>query len=734
MNVRRTSVAAVLAVALVAVATLLMGVLGAVHYASYRERRWTRLREQAALHADQLAVALVLPVWSIDRDQIDRVLESLSADRDAYAVTVEAAGVVHARVRDRLWRFPPTDQRVDPGPEEGLIGEERAIAFSGETIGSLRLYTTPRFLEADLAGVRASTLSSIASVDLLLVLSVYFVVWLTVLKPLRAIERHAVAVSSGASEAALPAARFTGELESLRASLAAMVQLLDRRYAEVTDEVVRRRESEERLRGSEKRYRDIFDFAPIGILQAARGAVATANHAFARILGYDRAEEVLGLSMRDDVFVDPRERDELVARYEAVGLMPQVEARFRRRDGTTVWIEGTSHVVKDGAGEISYVESFIQDITARRAAAEALRSSEERYRRLFEGNPVPMLLWDLETLGFLAVNEAAVLQYGYPRDELLSLSLPDLAVPGDPELPAYLATRFDPRADLVRIGNRRQRRRDGSVVDIDLTVLHMVFDGRPAQLMLARDVSAEKRAAEEHERLRESLRRSETMSAMGALVAGVAHEVRNPLFGITASLDALEDEIGSRPEYARYAPLLRAQVARLTQLMSDLLDYGKPPIPKIAPATPAELTRRALRACRRLAREQGVALADDVAAGLPEIPLDAGRIEQVFENLLTNAVQHSPKGGVVRLGARLAPGPPPAIEFRVEDDGPGITAADLPRLFEPFFSRRKGGTGLGLPIIQRIVEAHGGQVVAANREPRGAVFTVSLPLERNGMA
>src|SRR5262249_29205396 len=238
---------------------------------------------------------------------------------------------------------------------------------------------------------------------------------------------------------------------------------------------------------------------------------------------------------------------------------------------------------------------------------EALRGSEERYRRLFEGNPVPMLLWDLETLGFLAVNEAAVRQYGYPREELLALSLPDLAVPGDPDLPAYLATRFEKRPDIVHIGDRCQRRRDDSIVDIDLTVLHMVFDGRPAQLMLARDITAEKRAAAERERLLESLRRSETMSAMGALVAGVAHEVRNPLFGITASLDALEDEIGSRPEYARYAPLLRAQVARLTQLMSDLLDYGEPPVPQIAPAPPAQLTRPELRACRPLAREQGVA-------------------------------------------------------------------------------------------------------------------------------
>ena len=102
-------------------------------------------------------------------------------------------------------------------------------------------------------------------------------------------------------------------------------------------------------------------------------------------------------------------------------------------------------------------------------------------------------------------------------------------------------------------------------------------------------------------------------------------------------------------------------------------------------------------------------------------------MEQVLENLLANAVQHAPRGTSVRLSADLADRGQ-AVMYRVEDEGPGVAPADLERLFEPFFSRRQGGTGLGLPIVHRIVDAHGGVVRAANRPQGGAVFTVILPV------
>src|SRR5262249_29371592 len=187
-----------------------------------------------------------------------------------------------------------------------------------------------------------------------------------------------------------------------------------------------------------------------------------------------------------------------------------------------------------------------------------------------------------------------------------------------------------------------------------------------------------------------------------------------------------EAEFGADPRYLRYAGLLRAQVKRLSHLMNALLDYGKSPQLQLAEARPADLIRRAVRACGAAARERGVQVEEDVAAGVPTIALDPARREQGLENLIATAIQPSPPQTCVRVSARAEDADPVAVVFVVEDSGQGLAEADLPRLFDPFFSRRKGGTGLGLSIVQSIVDAHGGSVTGANGPHGGAVFTVRL--------
>jgi signal transduction histidine kinase len=219
------------------------------------------------------------------------------------------------------------------------------------------------------------------------------------------------------------------------------------------------------------------------------------------------------------------------------------------------------------------------------------------------------------------------------------------------------------------------------------------------------------------------------MEAMGSLVAGVAHEVRNPLFSISAAVDALEPQLSERTGFAEYATLLRSQVTRLSQLMRDLLDYGKPAMLRPSPASVAELWRRAGRACAALARERKVAVTERIPAGLPLLDLDGAQMEQAFENLLANAIQHAPEGSSVLVLAGLDESDPePLVRCTVEDEGSGLSPENLERIFEPFFTRRKGGTGLGLPIVQRVLDAHGGRVVAENRAEGGARFTVLLPV------
>ncbi len=239
------------------------------------------------------------------------------------------------------------------------------------------------------------------------------------------------------------------------------------------------------------------------------------------------------------------------------------------------------------------------------------------------------------------------------------------------------------------------------------------------------------RAVEEQARLQDCLRRSEVMSQMGTLVAGVAHETRNPIFAITATLDAIESRFGVQEQMAPFFRVLRTEVNRLTALMADLLEYGRPRSPEFTRMALNAVVTNALEASAILAEQAGVALVNDVAVDLPAIDMDERRLVHAIQNLVQNSVQHSAAGGSVRISADAVTREGRKVLLcRVEDTGPGFGAADLPHVFDPFFTRRRGGTGLGLAIVQRAVEEHGGKIVAANRSEGGAIVTIELPTPR----
>ncbi len=213
------------------------------------------------------------------------------------------------------------------------------------------------------------------------------------------------------------------------------------------------------------------------------------------------------------------------------------------------------------------------------------------------------------------------------------------------------------------------------------------------------------------------------MSAMGKIVAGVANEVRNPLFGISATLDAYAEEM-SRPGYEQCAAALNGEVKRLTNLMQDLLEYGKPVALHIQQGDLREVIDEVVR---RHAQSQ-VRIETSVAPELPPLLMDPSRMCEVFDNLIENAEQHTPAGTVVRVVSSVVEhGGRSWIECRIEDSGPGFNPEDLDRVFDPFFTRREGGTGLGLSIVQRIIHDHSGKGFAGNGEA-GAVVRILLPV------
>ena len=335
------------------------------------------------------------------------------------------------------------------------------------------------------------------------------------------------------------------------------------------------------------------------------------------------------------------------------------------------------------------------------------------------GYLVPVFVLAAVTVAFLLVRNL--------RRPLRDLERAAAAVGrGDLEVRISPAGR-DELADLAHAFNTMVTRLRETTVSRELLVQSEELL-RQTVVDLRREISERVRGQHERELLQARLRRSETMSAMGALVAGVAHEVRNPLFGISSTLDALDARMAGRGDYARYGEVLRGEVARLGKLMADLLEFGRPTPDTMAVDAVELVIAKAVSSALPLAQSREVEIQCRLESPATSIRMARDRLAQCFVNLIENAVQHSPRGSTVRIETAevLADGQG-WIECRIRDSGPGFREADLPRLFEPFFSRRRGGTGLGLSIVQRIIEEHGGTIHAANDALGGAVMTLRLP-------
>lgn len=230
------------------------------------------------------------------------------------------------------------------------------------------------------------------------------------------------------------------------------------------------------------------------------------------------------------------------------------------------------------------------------------------------------------------------------------------------------------------------------------------------------------------------LRQLDRVKLLGQMAAGVAHEVRNPLNAILAITEALFQDIGDNPEYQPFLDHIRTQVDRLSRLMGDLLDLGKP-------IQPSSLHKESLpdicAAAVDLWKQTALSQSHEVRLVLPpeqddlNVMAESSKLQQVFLNLLENAAQHSPEESEIRF--IISTPKKTTARICVIDQGAGVPAENLLKVFEPFFTTRKRGNGLGLSIVKNIIQALGGDVMIRNNEiPPGCTVEIILPLVQEG--
>jgi signal transduction histidine kinase len=241
----------------------------------------------------------------------------------------------------------------------------------------------------------------------------------------------------------------------------------------------------------------------------------------------------------------------------------------------------------------------------------------------------------------------------------------------------------------------------------------------------AEEVAAERdRALEDLRETVETLRKADRLSTLGTLAAGMAHEIRNPLGAMGGALEILESDYPADHPHSEFVGILRQEIDRLGRVAGKYLDFARPQAPDSRPVDVNDLVRSAAELLERSAVRAGVRFSSRLQKDLRPAMADPVQLRQALVNLLLNGIQSMKTGGILEVTSRGRDG---HIEIEVRDHGEGLPDVPLDRLFEPFYSTRAGGTGLGLAVTRQIAVSHGGRLTAEPAEGGGARFRLLLP-------
>jgi signal transduction histidine kinase len=236
----------------------------------------------------------------------------------------------------------------------------------------------------------------------------------------------------------------------------------------------------------------------------------------------------------------------------------------------------------------------------------------------------------------------------------------------------------------------------------------------------------EKRA-QERLLLKEKLSHAERLASLGEMVAGISHEIRNPLGIVSSTAELLKQKLARIDPEVRLADVIVQETNRLNRIVTDFLNFARPQAPNLMPCKVAEIIEKNLTFLALEINKNGYEIHKRFASDIPEIQADPGLLYQAFLNILMNAMQAMPQGGAISIDLS-AHGNTLTILFG--DEGPGIPDETLNKIWEPFFTTKDKGSGLGLPIVKKIIEGHGGSIEIENGPEKGVQVTLTLPANR----
>jgi PAS domain S-box-containing protein len=492
-------------------------------------------------------------------------------------------------------------------------------------------------------------------------------------------------------------------------------------------DVTERKQAEDALKEREEWFKEIFDGSRDAIFLVGEDArFVEVNRSACELTGYSR-EELLSMSIPD--LHETKDLHAFHTYFDSIlsGQEITTEAMIRHRSGKKIPAEFSNRRMIFRGKPV--VHTTARDITERKQAEENIRQSEERYRSLFESNPLPAWVFDVETFRFFAVNDAALQHYGYTREEFLSMKSTDIRPPED-------VSRYMDNVEALRdksgsAGVWKHRKRDGSLIDVEITTQALRFEERAAKLVIAKDITERKQAEDAMIRAKEAAEAANR--AKSEFLANMSHEIRTPMNGIIGMTELLSDT-PLDGEQREYLEMVRLSADSLLEIINDILDFSKIEAGKFkldsSPFSLEDTLGDTMKTFAPRAHEKGIELILHIAPQTPDsLTGDAVRLRQIIVNMMGNAVKFTESGEVaLRVEVESQTEEEALLHFSVRDTGIGIPPEKQRLIFEAFTqadastTRKFGGTGLGLAISSRLVELMGGTIRVESEEGRGSAF------------
>jgi len=495
-------------------------------------------------------------------------------------------------------------------------------------------------------------------------------------------------------------------------------------------DITRRKLREDRIRTTEEDYQRLFEHVGCGVyISSKEGKFLDANQALLDMLGYDSKEEFLRMDITRDLYMRPEDRRSFQEMIERDGQVIDYEVQFKRRDGTPVSVQLTSHVRYDQNGDVLGYEGIIVDQTQRKKMEKRLQEAHDFLNKFILNSPNAIMATDMKG-SIIIWNPGAEETLGYRAEEVIGkMNITGIYPPG-------MARKVMKMLRSPEYGGRGKLRsypivfvrRDGEIVEGNLSaaIIHDEKGNELASFGIFVDLRERLKMEEKLRQTREQLLQSEKLAAMGRLTSQIAHELNNPIYGIMNTLELLKTEIPPESKRRRILEMALSETVRLSELLRKMLSFSKPDEEERQPTDINVILDEILLLHEKQLRENNIRIRTFFAEALPTAFASKNQLRQVFLNMISNARDAMPEGGTLTVSTRPDDG---RIHIEISDTGTGIEKEHLDKIFDAFFTTKASvkGVGLGLSVCYGFIKEHGGDIEVRSDKGSGTTFVITLP-------